>query len=65
MKCMANGLDHKNHKMYRVVDVDGFVGSIQITEDADRQSLKDQVTVSLSEAADWIGCHGCSHWSRS
>lgn len=46
--------DHKNHKVYRVVDVDGFIGSIQITEDTDRQSLKDQITVSLSEAADGL-----------
>ncbi len=50
--------DQKNHKMYRVVDVDGFVGSIQITEDVDRQSLKDQVTVSLSEAADRLDVMG-------
>ena len=50
--------DHKNHKMYRVVDVDGFVGSIQITEDTDRQSLKDQITVSLSEAADGLDVMG-------
>ena len=50
----------KNHKMYKIVDVEGFVGSIQITEDADRESLKDQVTVSLSEAAaglDVMGGH--------
>ena len=41
----------KNHKMYKVVQVEGFEGSIQITEDSDRQVLKDQVTVSLSDAA--------------
>ncbi len=42
----------KNHKMYKVVEVEGFVGSIQITENVDRQTLKDQVSVSLSEAAE-------------
>ena len=50
--------DPKNHKMYRVVDVDGFVGAIQITEDVDRQSLKEQITVSLSEAADELDVMG-------
>ena len=50
--------DHKNHKIYRVVDVDGFVGSIQITEGTDRESLKDQITVSLSEAADGLDVMG-------
>ena len=42
----------KHHKMHKVIKVDSFVGSIQITEDSDRQALRDQVTVSLSEAAD-------------
>ena len=50
----------KQHKMHKVIEVEGFVGSIQITEDSDKQSLKDQVTVSLSEAAnglDVVGGH--------
>ncbi len=54
------GMGQKNHKMHKVIEVGEFVGSIQITEDADRQALKDKVTVSLSEAAnglDVIGGH--------
>jgi len=50
----------KQHKMQKAIEVEGFVGSIQITENSDRQALKDQVTVSLSEAAgglDVIGDH--------
>jgi len=50
----------KNHKMHKVIEVEGFEGSIQITEDSDKQSLKDQVTVSLSDAAkrlDVMGGH--------
>lgn len=50
--------DQKNHKMHKVVEVGEFVGSIQITEDADRQALKDQVSVSLSEAADGLDVMG-------
>ena len=48
----------KNQKMHKVIEVDGFVGSIQITEDSDRQALRDQVTVSLSEAADGLDVMG-------
>lgn len=48
----------KNHKMHKVIEVEGFVGSIQITEDVDRQSLRDQVPVSLSEAADGLDVLG-------
>ena len=48
----------KNHKMHKVIEVEGFVGSIQITEDVDRQSLRDQVSVSLSEAADGLDVLG-------
>jgi len=48
----------KNHKMHKVIEVEGFVGSIQITEDVDRQSLRDQVSVSLSEAADELDVLG-------
>ena len=44
-------MGQKHKKMHRVIQVEGFVGSIQITEDSDRQSIKDQVSVSLSEAA--------------
>lgn len=50
--------DQKNHKMHKVVEIEGFTGAIQITEDADRQALKDQVTVSLSEAADGLDVMG-------
>ena len=48
----------KNHKMHKVIKVEGFAGSIQITEDVDRQSLRDQVSVSLSEAADELDVLG-------
>ena len=48
----------KNHKMHKVIEVEGFVGSIQITEDVDRQALRDQVSVSLSEAADGLDVLG-------
>ncbi len=52
------GMGQKNHKMNKVVEVEGFVGSIQITEDSDRQILKEQVSVSLSEAADGLDVMG-------
>ena len=48
----------KHHKMHKVVQVEDFVGSIQIDEDSDKQALKDQVTVSLSEAADGLDVMG-------
>ncbi|MGH1565989.1 MAG: hypothetical protein ACRBB5_00855 [Nitrosopumilus sp.] len=48
----------ENHKIHKVIEVDGFVGSIQVTEDTDRQVLKDQATVSLSEAADGLDVMG-------
>ncbi len=50
--------DQKNNKMHKVVEVGEFVGSIQITEDTDKQALKDQVSVSLSEAADGLDVMG-------
>ena len=40
--------------------VEGFEGSIQITEDSNRGELKDQVTVSLSEAADGLEVYKAS-----
>ena len=52
------GIGQKHHKMHKVIEVDGFVGSIQITEDSDRQALRDQVSVSLSEAADGLDVLG-------
>lgn len=48
----------KQHKMHKVIEVEGFVGSIQITEDSDRQALKDQITVSLSKAAEGLDVMG-------
>jgi hypothetical protein len=48
----------KNQKMHKVIEVEGFVGSIQITEDSDKQALKDQVSVSLSQAADGLDVLG-------
>ena len=44
-----NAKYHKKH--HKLVEVTGFVGSIQITEDADRHELKKQITVTLSDAA--------------
>ena len=44
--------------MHKVVKVEGFEGSIQISEDSDKQALKDQVTVSLSDAAKGLDIMG-------
>ena len=52
------GIGQKHHKMHKVIQVDGFVGSIQITEDSDRESLREQVTVSLSEASEGLDVRG-------
>ena len=44
----------KHHKKHMAIEVEGFVGSIPVPEQMDREShkaLRDQVTVSLSEAA--------------
>ncbi len=46
----------KFHK-FHAIQVDGFVGSIPIAEDTDRATLKDLVTVSLSEAAQGLDVH--------
>jgi hypothetical protein len=43
----------KYHK-FHAVQVDGFVGSIQLTADTDKAALKDMITVSLSEASSGI-----------
>ena len=53
-----NSMGQKNKKMHKVIEVEGFVGSIVITEDDDRASLKDQITVSLSEAASGLDVMG-------
>ncbi len=52
------GIGQKQHKMHKVIEVDGFIGSIQIDEDSDRQAIRDQVSVSLSEAADGLDVLG-------
>lgn len=41
----------KSHKGHWAIQVEGFEGTIQITEDVDKKTLKDKVTVSLSEAS--------------
>ncbi|TVL98817.1 MAG: hypothetical protein CV087_20305 [Candidatus Brocadia sp. WS118] len=46
------------HHMRHTIQVDGFVGSIPITEDADKAALKEKVTVSLSEAAQGLDVQG-------
>jgi hypothetical protein len=43
----------KYHK-FHAVQVDGFVGSVQLTADTDKATLKDMITVSLSEASSGI-----------
>ena len=48
----------KHKKMHKVIKVEGFVGSIQITEDSDRETLKEQITVSLSDAAQDLDVRG-------
>lgn len=54
---------HHGEKMYKKhmpIHVEDFEGSIKITEDSDRQELKDQVTVSLSEAAEGLDVYKAS-----
>ena len=48
--------DDSTKKMYKkhLIKVEGFVGSILITEDSNKATLREQVTVSLSEAADGL-----------
>jgi len=43
--------DGNYKKHHKVIEVTGFEGTIKITEDADKHALKEQVTVSLSEAS--------------
>ena len=52
-KAWKMGKFHKHH----AIQVDGFVGSIPITADTDRATLKDLVTVSLSEASQGLNVH--------
>ena len=40
-----------SHKGHWAIQVEGFEGTIQIAEDEDKKTLKDKVTVSLSEAS--------------
>jgi len=49
-KAWKYGAKHHKH----TIQVDGFVGSIPITKDTDKASLKEQITVSLSEAAEGL-----------
>jgi hypothetical protein len=42
---------------HHAVQVDGFIGSIPITKDTDRSTIKDKVTVSLSEASQGLDVH--------
>ena len=50
----------KTYKKHMPIQVEGFEGSIQITEDSNRQELKDKVTVSLSEAAEGLDVYKSS-----
>ena len=52
------GMGHDHKMMHHHVKVEGFTGSIQVTEDSDKHALKDQVTVSLSEAASGLDVMG-------
>jgi hypothetical protein len=47
----------QNGKRHMPIQADGFEGSIPITEDSDRQEIKSQKTVSLSEASAGIDVH--------
>ena len=47
----------QNGKKHMPIQVEGFDGSIQITEDSDRQEIKSQITVSLSEASAGLDVH--------
>ena len=38
-------------KMHKIVEIDGFVGSIQVTEDTDKRTLRDQITVTKRDIA--------------
>ncbi len=46
-----------NGKKHMPIQVEGFDGSIQITEDSNRQEIKSQITVSLSDAAAGLDVH--------
>ncbi len=46
------------HFKHHALQVDGFVGSIQVTEDSNKAALKEQVTVSLSEASQGLDVQG-------
>lgn len=50
----GDGAKNMHKKSHHSVQVEGFVGSISITDDSDKASLREQVTVSLSEAADGL-----------
>ena len=47
-------LAHHYGKKHMPIQVEGFEGGIPIAEDSNRQELKSQVTVSLSEAAEGL-----------
>ena len=47
----------QNGKKHMPIQVEGFDGSIQITDDSNRQEIKSQITVSLSEAAAGLDVH--------
>jgi len=47
----------QNGKKHMPIQVEGFEGSIQITEESDRQEIKSQITVSLSEASAGLDVH--------
>ncbi len=47
----------QNGKKHMPIQVEGFEGRIQITEDSDRQEIKSQITVSLSEASGGLDVH--------
>jgi hypothetical protein len=47
----------QNGKKHMPIQVEEFDGSIQITEDSNRQEIKSQITVSLSEASAGLDVH--------
>ncbi len=46
-----------NGKKHMPIQVEGFDGSIQITDDSDRHEIKSQITVSLSDASAGLAVH--------
>lgn len=49
---------HKGKFQRHFIEADGFTGSIPITKDTDKSTLKDQVKISLSQASEGLDVQG-------